>query len=441
VHDTIRGRISFAAMSSGQWFIVGLCILLNMVDGMDVLVLSYIAPVIAAEWGLSPREVGWLFSAGLLGMMVGCLAIAPQADRLGRRPILLASLLLNVVGLSGAAMAGTIYQLLLARFVTGLGVGGILPAIAAIAMEFSSEERKNLNVSLVQAGWPLGALLTGWAASHAIATVGYRGYLWYTALASAFLFLLMTLRMPESIELLDRRRPAGALGRINRVLKQLRKEPLPELPPASSQLDRQGWPVVRLLSGEHGQVTWRLWVGTFFAFTTLYTLISWVPSFARSAGVSLDQAIHAGTVLNLGALAGTIAIGIVSRWIGLRRFALLALSSAIIFMLVFSQSSINGVIGLPLIFLIGATVQGGFNSFYPIATRSYPPELRASGVGYAMGIGRAGAVAGPLLAGYLLASGVPMARLFIVFSVPLAVSALAVGNTRLGRSGRSRDIS
>ncbi|MFM2289832.1 MAG: hypothetical protein RL684_2975 [Pseudomonadota bacterium] len=423
-------RIAEPAMTPMQWLIVGLCILLNMVDGMDVLVLSYTAPLIASEWHLPPDAVGWLFSVGLLGMMAGCLALAPQADRFGRKPVLLASLLLNVLGLVTAATAGSVSQLLLARCVTGLGVGGILPVIAAIAMEFSSENRRNLNVGFVQAGWPVGALLTAWVASHAIGTIGWRGLFGGIAAASVLMLMLVAICMPESIELLERRRPADALERINRTLRTLRKAPLVQLPPAHAHATQEGWAIARLLSPRHIGATWRLWVGTFFAFVTLYTLISWVPSFARSAGVGLEAAIHAGAMLNLGALAGTCAIGVVSRWIGLRRFTLAALTLAIVFMLVFSQSSIGGAFGLPLIFLIGATVQGGFNSYYPLATRVYPPELRASGVGYAMGIGRAGAVAGPLIAGYLLAAGVPMARLFIVFSAPLLVSALAAYSIR-----------
>jgi len=404
VQPTLSTRSADLAMTPMQWLIVGLCILLNMVDGMDVLVLSYTAPLIASEWHLPPYEVGWLFSMGLLGMMAGCLVLAPRADRLGRRPVLLASLLLNVLGLVIAATAGSVGQLLLARCVTGLGVGGILPVIAAIAMEFSSEKRRNLNVGFVQAGWPVGALLTAWVAGHVIGTIGWRGLFAGIAAASTLMFLLVALCMPESVELLERRRAADA--------------------------SRPGWAIARLLSPQHVAATWRLWVGTFFAFVTLYTLISWVPSFARSVGVGLEAAIYAGAMLNLGALAGTCAIGIVSRWIGLRRFTLSALTLAIVFMLVFSQTSMGGAFGLPLIFLIGATVQGGFNSYYPIATQVYPPELRASGVGYAMGIGRAGAVAGPLVAGYLLAAGVPMARLFIVFSAPLLVSAVAAYSIR-----------
>lgn len=392
-------RPAATPMTPLQWSVVALCILLNMVDGMDVLVLSFAAPLIAAEWHLRSDQVGWLFSAGLLGMMAGCLALAPQADRLGRKPILLASLLLNVLGLAGAALSGSVGQLLAARFVTGLGVGGILPAIAAIAMEFSSEDRRNLNVGLVQAGWPAGALLIGALASHAIVAIGWRGLFGGIAAASLLMGLLVAACMPESGELPGRRRPAGGT-----------------LP--------------RLLSTEHRDATWRLWVGTFFAFTTLYTLISWVPSLARAAGVRLEGAIQAGTVLNLGALAGTCAIGIVARWIGLRRSALSALLLAIVSLLLLAGSNIGGAFGLPLVFLIGATVQGGFNSYYPIATRVYPPELRASGVGFAMGIGRAGAVLGPLAAGYLLAAGVPMARLFVGFSMPLLVSALAVHGIR-----------
>lgn len=168
-----------------------------------------------------------------------------------------------------------------------------------------------------------------------------------------------------------------------------------------------------------------MWLGVFFGFITLYTLISWVPTFAKTSGMSLEMAIHAGTALNAGALLGSAAIGPLATRIGLRRLIAGSFAVAVVLMAVYGHASLGNVATLVLILLIGATVQGGFNAYYPTMARAYPAELRASGIGYAVGIGRVGAVAGPLVAGWFLAANVPMSTLFLVFSVPLVLSGIA----------------
>ncbi|MEY4762993.1 MAG: hypothetical protein RLZZ200_2849 [Pseudomonadota bacterium] len=411
-------------MSRLQVAVVGLCVLLNMVDGMDIVVLSYSAPVIASEWQLGPERVGWLFSAGLLGMMSGCLFLAPLADRFGRKPVLMLSLLLICLGMSASALAGGYTQLLAARLVNGIGVGGILPMLATIAMEFSSENRRNFSVGLVQAGWPLGAILTGLYAVWAIPHIGWRGLLASVAGVVAVSIPLVWLALPESIEYLEHRQPPGALSRINAILARLGKTGVDSLAAPDKPADKGGWVVRSLLQPEFAASTLRLWAAVFFAFITLYTLMSWVPTFAQTSGMKLERAIYAGAMLNVGALIGSAAIGVVSARTGLRQYVLGSLLTAIVLMVLFGRVASDSTGTLMLILLIGATVQGGFNAFYPIASRVYPVELRAAGIGYAVGVGRAGAVAGPVLAGYFLAAGVTMPTLFAIFSVPLAISAL-----------------
>lgn len=423
--ETSAERIAGLPMSATQVFIVALCVMLNMVDGMDVVVLSYVAPVIAAEWQLSPDRVGWLFSAGLLGMMAGCLLLAPQADRIGRKPVLLLSLGLIALGMGGSALAPDFKMLLIARVVTGLGVGGILPALATIAMEFSNEKHRNFSVGVVQAGWPFGAIVTGVFAAWAITHIGWRGLLGSIAVISALMMPVIWIWMPESIELLERRQPSGALVRINTILARIGKSGIAALPALSAPLAKDGWAGRRLLRPDLAPSTLRLWVGIFFGFITLYTLISWVPTFAKASGMRLEMAIYAGAMLNVGALVGSASIGVVSARTGLRQYILVSMLTAIVLMVIYGNVAGDNLATLILILLIGATVQGGFNTYYPIATRIYPAELRAAGVGFAMGVGRAGAVAGPLMAGYFMAAKVPMPTLFMIFSLPLVVSALA----------------
>jgi AAHS family 4-hydroxybenzoate transporter-like MFS transporter len=362
--------------------------------------------------------------------MIGCLLIAPRADRFGRKPLLLFSLVLITVGMTASALVRSFWELALARGVTGLGVGGILPALAAVAMEFSNEKRRNFSVGIVQAGWPLGAVFTGLYSAWALQSIGWRGLFATVAAITGLMIPLVAWLMPESVEFLARRQPPGALERINAVLRKMRREPLSQLSPAPAS-ERAGAAVVgRLLAPDLAAHTIRLWIGVFFGFITLYTLISWVPTFARTSGMQLQMAIYAGTALNVGALIGSTCIGLIAARTGLRHYILGSMSTAVVLMAIYGHLPMADLPTLLLIALIGATVQGGFNTFYPITARVYPAELRASGIGYAVGIGRAGAVAGPLIAGYFLAAKVPMSTLFLVFSVPLVLSGLAAFSIR-----------
>ena len=148
-------------MSSRQWSIVWLCVLLNFNDGIDVLSLSFSATDIMKEWGLDKSSMGYAFSAGLMGMMLGSLFLAPWGDRIGRKKIFFLSLLLISSGMLGVAASGSFTQLLLFRLLTGTGIGGLLPAMAAVAAEHSNEKWRDFNVGLVQGGWPIGAILIG----------------------------------------------------------------------------------------------------------------------------------------------------------------------------------------------------------------------------------------------------------------------------------------
>ncbi|HMG91095.1 MAG TPA: MFS transporter, partial [Chryseolinea sp.] len=162
------------SMSPFQVFMIGVCFILNFCDGIDVLAVSFASTEIMKEWGLSKTEMGYVFSSGLAGMTLGCFLIAPLADHVGRRKILIASLILISIGMIFVSICHSYQQLLWLRFLTGLGIGGILPVLAATASEFSSPKFRDFHVGLVQAGWPVGAILTGFVCAYTIPLYGWR---------------------------------------------------------------------------------------------------------------------------------------------------------------------------------------------------------------------------------------------------------------------------
>jgi MFS transporter, AAHS family, 4-hydroxybenzoate transporter len=238
-----------------------------------------------------------------------------------------------------------------------------------------------------------------------------------------FIYITLT----ESLEFLMKKRPPNALQSINAILVKMQKQPLTEMPPENNCNKTLKTSVTSLFTPDRKTATLWLWLALFMSFATLYFLTTWIPKLASSAGLPLDLAIYAGTVFNLGAVAGIVLQGWLSSKFGLQRtiFAFLVASSLLMAIFGFFKGS---ALVLVLFGLIGFTVQGGFVGLYSVAALMYPTEVRSTGMGWAMGAGRIGAVLGPLLGGLLVGMGFSMTGSFMVFALPVLVAGLAVFN-------------
>ncbi|WP_116809906.1 MFS transporter [Steroidobacter cummioxidans] len=429
--ESVKQSMANAQMSATQRLVVGLCFFLNMIDGMDVLVLSFAAPVLAQELAIDATNLGQLFSTGLLGMAFGGLVLGPTADRFGRKAIMLVALCLMSCGMIRSAFSQSFRELLILRFFTGVGVGAMLVSMAALASEYANDRSRNFAVAFVQAGYPLGAMLTGFFAAWAIPTLGWRSLFVAGGVISAITLPLIAWLMPESLAFLSQKQPPHALQRINRILARMGRAAVSVLP------ERLGTPTGRttlslLFSNGMMRSTLLLWGGAFFGFSALYFLSSWIPRIAVDAGLPISEAIYAGTMFNIGGLVGTIIIGWMGTRYDIRKMMALFFCIGAVVLTVFGLARVPLLLTLTLALLMGVFVQGAFNGTYPAAARLYSTEVRATGVGWAMGIGRAGAILGPLLAGYLIEKGVDRGILFSLFALPLLFSAAAARRLRGG---------
>ena len=410
-------------MTAFQVLVVFMCFVLNMVDGIDVLVVSYTGSEILSEWGLTKALQGYIYSAGLAGMTLGCLFVAPIADRIGRRKLFIFAVGLEAVAMLLSSQVTGYYQLLFLRLLTGLGIGGILPTMAAIASEFSSRKRKDLSVGFVQAGYPLGAIFMGFFTAWAVPQFGWRFAYLVAGLVSATILLMVIFFMPESIEYLWKKQPKNALQKINGVLKRIGQKAIDVLP--EFQVTQKA-NVKTLFNKEYKSSTIRLWIGIFFGFMTLYTLISWVPSIAKDSGMPFQLATYVGTVLNVGAFIGSIGIGWLASKFRLPRLIFTFFMIAFAIMVSYGSLSLGNALIFVLTFLIGIFVQGGFNGYWPTTARVYDAEVRTTGIGWATGAGRFGAIVGPALFGILSDMNLSVGLLFMIFSVPLVISGIVV---------------
>ena len=416
----VRSVISDQPMSFLQILVVLICFTLNMLDGMDVVLMSYAAPSLAIDWAIPAGALGIVFSAALLGMTVGCLAIAPYADVIGRRKMIMLALFMIAGGMIFSGFANNVVQLALARVYTGLGVGALLASMAAMTSEYSSEKRRNLCVTFLQAGFPLGAIITGFVAADIIPTLGWRPMFIGAGIITGIMLPVVYFYLPESLEFLLRKQPANALRDMNRTFTRMGNPTLSTLPQQPTNANQKQ--SVKALFGSRSFSTLMLWTGVFMGFFTLYFVISWIPKIAVDAGLALDKAIYAGTAYNVGSIFGSIFLGWVSAYFGLQRMIMTFFFASAVVLIVFGNVSmgLSGILFCSL--LIGITVNGGFNGFWPTAARLYPTEIRTTGIGWALGAGRGGAVLGPLIGGYLLESGVGLSITFVVFAVPLVIA-------------------
>lgn len=413
-----------------QILVVAICAVINALDGMDLLIMSYVAPAMAADWNVGLATLGVVFSAGLAGMMIGCVVVAPFADTWGRRPTVLMALTLMTIGAIGSGFANDLVVFSGMRALTGIGIGTLLASVAALVSEYGPPKHRSLAMGIFQAGYPVGAVATGLVSMVTIPAYGWKATLIGAGVISAILLPIVWALLPESVSFLETRQPADALARSNKLRRRMAWPELAALPPRA---EVGSLPKPRdLLSRDLWRSTVTLWLATFLSFAVLYFVTSWIPKLAVEGGLSQSKALWAGSIFNFGGAAGGLLIG----WLAIKRpigrlIAVFFVACAVL-MMIFAQAMPLALVLLTA-FALGLTLQGGFTGFYSLSAQLYPPRVRGAGIGWAVGIGRGGAIIGPMAGGALLAAKLPLWITFGCFAVPLVVAGfLALLAGRLG---------
>jgi MFS transporter, AAHS family, 4-hydroxybenzoate transporter len=420
----IREIIDNGPITRLQYTVVLLCFTLNMLDGFDVLAISFTAPSISNEWSIAPATLGVVFSAGLLGMTAGAIFIAPYTDVVGRRLMVLIALVVISVAMTLTGLVNSLWQLIVLRGLAGLGIGSMLASLTSMSAEYSPLRRRNLIITFVSTGYPVGATIGGLVAAWMIPEFGWRSVFYAGGALTAAMIPAVVLFMPESLHFLLEKQPAKALQKINSVLARLKQPTLQSLVNISKGSSAS--PSVRaLFTPERRQSTLLLWLAFFMCFMTLYFLLSWIPKIVVDAGLSLDKGIFTGVTFNIGAFIGVVLLGYLADKKGLRPLIFWFCIIGALLMLAFGFSP--AIVGLLLVlsFLLGFFVDGGFAGLYPVAARIYPTEIRTTGVGWAIGAGRTGAIVGPFLGGILIGLDWSISAYFVVFALPLVIAAYA----------------
>ena len=428
----LRTELDQRAMTGFQWSVVGVCMALNMIDGFDVLVMAFTASSVSAHWKLSGSELGFLLSAGLFGMAAGSLLLAPWADKLGRRPLILACLAISGLGMLASAWSQTPTQLAVLRVITGIGVGGILACSNVIASEYASLRWRSLAVTLQSTGYALGASIGGSIAVWLLGHHGWRSVFMFGGVCTLVVMVLAWFALPESLDFLVARRPQSALSKLNGLLRKMGMPVLQSLPAVkSAQTGPKPRGPLQLFSPELRRPTILVWLSFFAVMFGFYFVMSWTPKLLAATGLTPEQGVTSGVLLSLGGILGATLLGLLaSRFAVHKALAVFMVITAVLLCFLVGGSGALWV-SYSLAFLIGVFVNGCVAGLYAIAPVVYGSDVRATGVGWGIGIGRIGAIVSPLVAGGLLDAAWSPSQLYVGYGVAFVLAAVVVSLHRI----------
>jgi AAHS family 4-hydroxybenzoate transporter-like MFS transporter len=416
--------VDTSPLGGQQLLIFGLCALVAMIDGFDTQSIGLVAPVIATAWRVKASTFGVVFGAGLFGSLIGAFLFGVAADRVGRKPALIAAMLLFAVVTLATPLTTSVGPLIAVRLVTGLGLGGALPILISITSEYAPARLRSTLVSLMFCGFPLGAVVGGVAATRLIPAFGWPSIFYIGAAIPLLLLPFILALVPESIRFLAlNNEPA----RVSAILRRMKWAAAwdGELATGPSQAGRSR--VAALFAEGRAVGTLLLWTTLFLSLLLTYFLINWIPIIARQSGIGMSSAVLAVASVNLGAIVGCLLIGrFADRQGDPTTFISFGFALGALAIILIGSSGQSSAWLLTTTFLAGVFSVGAQMCTVAYCASFYDTGLRATGVGWAIGVGRVGAIVGPVVGGLMVGAGMATARLFLIVGVMSAGAALAV---------------
>jgi benzoate transport len=427
IHDQIESR----SMRPWQWLVVGLGVLVNMLDGFDLLAASLVAPILSREWQLAPETLGLLLSSGALGTAAGAFLLSSVADLMGRRTAILINLCLMSIGMLASATAESVGLLVAMRFLTGMGVGAMASCVGTLIFEYSAIKSRNLALGLVTIGYTVGVVLGGIVARAFLEDYSWNALFVLGGVLTLLLIPLIYLAMPESLDFLISKPQAGTLSKVNLILQRLQLPAFDALPAPTPQVAKSSvfdllrQPILprQLLMG-----------GSYFLYMmSSYFFLNWNNQLTTEAGFSDAGGLNISILTSLGGIAGGIVIGYLSGKLPFRTVATLTLIAMGLAIMAFGSAASSFQFTVLCSALIGFCIFGGAVVLYATAAATFPARVRATGIGLSMGAGRLGSFFGPFIAGHLL--GADMGRMMTCFllAIPVILSAAILVRVPLTR--------
>jgi len=402
-----------------------LCALSLIMDGFDVQVMGFVAPPIIAEWGVPRTVLGVVFAAGNFGMLVGALGFTMLADRIGRRPVLVGATLAFSMLTLATAMTSSIQQLLVLRFITGVALGCVIPNATALIGEYSPRRKRVTLMMTITVGFTAGAAMAGFVSAWLIEDFGWRSVFYFGGSVPLVVGVLMYFFLPESLQFLVLRR--RNLDKVGKWLVQIEPTTSPDVTRyVVHEEQRQGVPALHLVRDGRALGTVLLWIVNFMNILVLYSVSNWLPTVVNGAGYSTTTAALVGAVQQVGGTLGTFALAALISRQGFVPVLTASFAVACVSIAMIGQSLASLALLFVVVFIAGWSVIGAQPGVNALAATFYPTYLRSTGIGWGLGIGRIGAIVGPILGGIFLSRQWTPGQLFIAAATPAFVSCLAI---------------
>jgi AAHS family 4-hydroxybenzoate transporter-like MFS transporter len=420
IHD-IFNSTPFGAC---QWAVFILCFLVTAIEGFDTTIVGFIAPAISAEWSLPRIALAPLVGTGLAGILLGSIGGGMLADRLGRKWVGAAAIAWFGLTSLASSEATSVSQLVVWRFVTGIGVGAAMPVMSALVAEYCSDKARSAMLAATFCGFLFGATAAGFATAALIGTVGWRGMLALSGVLPLVVLVAFVWRVPESPRhMLVRARPLEAIQRaMTRIFPRV---DLPSFVYGGEIRGMVDGRHVGILSGDYRTGTLLTWSAEFCGYLVFFLIGSWLPSHMRVQGLSMVAASQLSSMFQFGALGGAVLFAWAVRRFNVAVVVACAFGFGVPMMVALgsfeSQRWYAGVV-----FLAGLTVGGPLICVNTISGIFYPTSLRASGGGWTLAIGRFGSIVGSVSIGVIVSSGAPFSEVCLLLAVPLLLACAAM---------------
>lgn len=409
-------------------FQLGLCILCGIclfMDGYDVQAMGYVAPVILKEWHVGSAQFGGVFGAGLFGILVGSLLFSMLADKIGRRPVLLAVTVCFSILTFFTAKAADVQQMIVIRFLAGTFLGAIMPNAVALIGEYSPRKVRVAIMMIVGNGFTMGAAFGGFIARWFLDHAGWRWVFYFGAAVPLVIACVMFFALPESIEFLVLNRK-----RLDLVARWLQKID-PHAPQDTgayyvAEKKRRGVPWIHLFREGRATGTVLIWVVNFMNLLNLYFLASWLPTVANQAGYGIGTSVLVGTMEQIAGMIGGFTLGFFETRFGFVKVLTTCFAVACVNIALIGQPGLSLTALFIVVFFAGYGVAGGQTAINALSATYYPTDLRSTGIGAGLGVGRIGAIIGPVVGGILMGRHLPSQQLFLVAAVPALISAVVM---------------
>ncbi|MDD2133957.1 MFS transporter [Pseudomonas kurunegalensis] len=423
----VQSFINQQPLSRYQWRVVLLCFLIVFLDGLDTAAMGFIAPALSQEWGIDRASLGPVMSAALIGMVFGALGSGPLADRFGRKGVLVGAVLVFGGFSLASAYATNVDQLLVLRFLTGLGLGAGMPNATTLLSEYTPERLKSLLVTSMFCGFNLGMAGGGFISAKMIPAYGWHSLLVIGGVLPLLLALVLMVWLPESARFLVVRN--RGTDKVRKTLSPIAPQVVAEagsftVPEQKAVAARNVFAVI--FSGTYGLGTMLLWLTYFMGLVIVYLLTSWLPTLMRDSGASMEQAAFIGALFQFGGVLSAVGVGWAMDRFNPHKVIGIFYLLAGVFAYAVGQSLGNITVLATLVLIAGMCVNGAQSAMPSLAARFYPTQGRATGVSWMLGIGRFGAILGAWSGATLLGLGWNFEQVLTALLIPAALATVGV---------------